>query len=117
MNKKKSLKPLPQLKSDEAAERFVDEADLAEYDLSEFKPTHFEFEKKDSSVNLRVPRALLAALKAQAAKRGIPYQRLIREGMEKVVQTTSIKFVTHSKTIKTPAAIGRTRNNKGRVVP
>ena len=117
MNKKKSLKPLPQLKSDEAAERFVDEADLAEYDLSEFKPTHFEFEKKDSSVNLRVPRALLAALKAQAAKRGIPYQRLIREGMEKVVQTTNIKLVTHSKTIKTPAAIGRTRNNKGRVVP
>ena len=41
-------KPLPQLKSDEAAERFVDQADLTEYDLSEFKPAHFEFEKKVS---------------------------------------------------------------------
>ena len=97
MNKKRSLKPLPQLKSDEAAERFVDEADLAEYDLSEFKPTHFEFEKKDSIVNLRVPSGLLAAVKAKAAKRGIPYQRLIREGMEKVVQTSGVKFVTHTK--------------------
>jgi predicted DNA binding CopG/RHH family protein len=119
MNKKKSLKPLPQLKSDEAAERFVDEADLAEYDLSEFKPAHFEFEKKDSTVNLRVPSALLAAVKAQATKRGIPYQRLIREGMEKVVQTanTNIKLVTRSKTIGLPRVVGATRNSKGRVVP
>ena len=99
MNKKKSLKPLPQLKSDAAAERFVDEANLAEYDLSEFKPTHFEFEKKDSIVNLRVPSGLLEAVKAKAAKRGIPYQRLIREGMEKVVQSGDVKLRTHSKTI------------------
>ena len=117
MNRKKSLKPLPQLKSDEAAERFVDEADLAEYDLSEFKPAHFEFEKKDSTVNLRVPSALLAAVKAQATKRGIPYQRLIREGMEKVVQTTNIKLVTRRKTIGLPRVVGATRNSKGRVVP
>jgi predicted DNA binding CopG/RHH family protein len=117
MNKKKSLKPLPQLKSDEAAERFVDEADLTEYDLSRFKPAHFEFEKKDSTVNLRVSRALLAAVKANAAKRGIPYQRLIREGMEKVVQTSGIKLKMHSKTIKPLTVIGGTRNSKGRVVP
>jgi predicted DNA binding CopG/RHH family protein len=117
MKKKKSLKPLPQLKSDEAAERFVDEADLAEYDLSEFKPAHFEFEKKDSTVNLRVPSALLAAVKAKAAKRGIPYQRLIREGMEKVVQTANIKSVTRSKTIGLPRVVGATRNSKGRIVP
>ena len=89
MSKKKNLKPIPELESDEAAERFVDEADLSEYDLSAFKPAHFEFEKKDSIVNLRVPGALLAALKATAAERGIPYQRLIREGMEKVVEMQS----------------------------
>lgn len=31
-------KPLPPLNSDEEAERFVDEADLSEYDLSGMKP-------------------------------------------------------------------------------
>jgi predicted DNA binding CopG/RHH family protein len=100
MNRKKSLKPIPQLKSDAAAELFIDEADLAEYDLSEFKPTHFEFEKKDSIVNLRVPSGLLEAVKAKAAKRGIPYQRLIREGMEKVVQVqpSGVTWRTHGKT-------------------
>ena len=92
MSKKKSLKPLPQLRSDKAAERFVDEADLAEYDLSEFKPAHFEFEKKDSTVNLRVPSALLAAVKAKAAKRGIPYQRLIREGIKKSSRLPTSKW-------------------------
>jgi predicted DNA binding CopG/RHH family protein len=120
MSKKKSLKPIPQLESDEAAERFVGEADLSEYDLSAFKPTHFEFEKKDSNVNLRVSRALLAAVKAIAAARGIPYQRLIREGMEKVVEVqprSGVKMVTHSKTIKAPTVIGGTRASKRRVVP
>src|SRR5262245_13255980 len=106
MSKKKSLKPIPRLESDEAAEGFVNEADLSEYDLSAFKPTHFEFEKKARSVTLRVPSALLAALKARAAERGIPYQRLIREGMEKVVQVppsgvsgVKVRF-TQSKVIK-----------------
>jgi predicted DNA binding CopG/RHH family protein len=122
MSKKKSLKPIPQLESDEAAERFVSEGDLSEYDLTAFKPTHFEFEKKDSIVNLRVSRALLAAVKAIAAARGIPYQRLIREGMEKVVEVqrpgsgAKVGF-THSKVIKAPTVISVARASKQRVVP
>lgn len=36
-------KPLPTLDSDEAAERFVDEADLSEYDLSGARPYRFMF--------------------------------------------------------------------------
>ena len=32
---------------------------------------------------MRLPQALMAALKAKAAKRGIPYQRLIREALER----------------------------------
>ena len=43
-------KPLPRLKTDEEAERFVAEADLSEYDLSGFKPARFEFEKKSARV-------------------------------------------------------------------
>ena len=31
---------------------------------------------------MRIPEALLAAIKAKAAQRGIPYQRLIRELLE-----------------------------------
>ena len=42
----KSLKPIPPLESDEAAEKFVEEADLSEYDLSGFKPTKFEIKPK-----------------------------------------------------------------------
>ena len=39
------LKQIPTFKSDEAAERFVENADLSEYDLSGFRPMHFEIEK------------------------------------------------------------------------
>ena len=33
------LKPMPALLTDEEAERFVETADLSEYDLSGFRPT------------------------------------------------------------------------------
>ena len=36
----------PVLTSDEDAERFVEEADLTEYDLSQMVPVSYEFEKK-----------------------------------------------------------------------
>lgn len=36
-------KPLPHLTDDEAAERFVDEADLSEFDLSTLAAHRFEF--------------------------------------------------------------------------
>jgi predicted DNA binding CopG/RHH family protein len=40
----------------------------------------------DATVNMRMPAALLDAIKARAAARGIPYQRLIREALEKEVE-------------------------------
>lgn len=86
MSSRKTLRPLPRLKSDEEAERFVASADLSEYDLSGFKPTHFEFERKTAQVNLRMPEGLLKALKERARKRGIPYQRFIRETLERALQ-------------------------------
>ena len=39
-------KPLPELKTDEEAERFVAEADLTEYDLSGMRLVRFEFQPK-----------------------------------------------------------------------
>ena len=63
-------------------ERFVDTADLSEYDFSQFKPFQFEFEKKSARVNMRLPESLLKSVKERAKKRGIPYQRFIREALE-----------------------------------
>jgi predicted DNA binding CopG/RHH family protein len=75
----KSLKKLPVLLTDEDAERFVDESDLTEYDLSGFKPMRFEFAKKEARLELRLPSDQLIALKAAAQKMGIPHTRLVRQ--------------------------------------
>ena len=77
--KGKKLKKLPPLLTDEAAERFTDEADLSEYDLSGFRPVHFELQKKTARLELRLPQAQLDAVKAAAERRGIPYTRLVRQ--------------------------------------
>jgi predicted DNA binding CopG/RHH family protein len=79
------IKPIPDLMTDEAAERFVDHADLTQHDLSGFVTTRFEFEAKAAQLNLRLPEALLQAVKAQAKARGIPYTRFVRETLEKAV--------------------------------
>ena len=42
-------KKIPTFKTDDEAERFVDTADLSEYDLSGLTPVRFEFEKKTAS--------------------------------------------------------------------
>ena len=78
-------KPLPQLISDEEAERFIDTADLSGFDLTAMKPHSFEFAKKTKQVNMRFPEALLDAVKAKAAERGMSYQRFIRQALETVV--------------------------------
>ena len=75
-------KKIPTFKTDEEAERFVDTADLSKYDLSGLRPVKFEFEKKNAQLNMRVPKALLEAVKQRSAVRGIPYTRFIREAVE-----------------------------------
>lgn len=79
------LKKIPELTSDDAAERFVGESDLTQYDLSGFRPGAFEFERKASQINMRVPEALLEAVKARARTRGMPFTRYIRLLMEQDV--------------------------------
>lgn len=78
-------KRFPELDSDEAAEAFVAEADLSEYDWSDMKPARFEFAAKDARVNMRLPADLLAAVKARAALEQMPYQRFIRRALEAAV--------------------------------
>jgi predicted DNA binding CopG/RHH family protein len=83
---KKKLKQLPVLKSDQEAEDFVARADLSQYDLSGFHVVQFEFGKKNARVTMRLPEGLLNAVRARAQHRGIPYQRFIREALEKAVR-------------------------------
>jgi predicted DNA binding CopG/RHH family protein len=77
-------KKVPRLKTDKQAEAFLDQ-DLSKLDFSQFKTARFEFEKKDEQINMRVPKPLLAAVKARAKARGIPYTRFIRETLEQAV--------------------------------
>jgi predicted DNA binding CopG/RHH family protein len=79
-------KKLPRLTSDKEAERFVGASDLTEYDLSGMRVVRFEFQPKTERVNMRLPRPLLDAVKATAAKAGVPYQRFIRQALENAVQ-------------------------------
>ena len=73
---------VPRMTTDEEAEAFL-EQDLSELDYSQFKPINWELFTKSARINMRLPEALLQALKARAAERGIPYQRLIREVLER----------------------------------
>ncbi|MCE7030974.1 CopG family antitoxin [Jiella avicenniae] len=50
-----SGKPFPVHPTDEAAERFVEDADLSDYDFSRFKPARFEFQPKDARLDVRNP--------------------------------------------------------------
>jgi predicted DNA binding CopG/RHH family protein len=79
-------KKLPRLKSDKEAEEFVEKADLTEYDLSGMRPIRFEFQPKSERVNMRLPRLLLDAVRASAARAGVPYQRFIRQALEDALQ-------------------------------
>ncbi len=78
-------KKLPRLKSDRAAEAFVATADLTEYDMSRAQRVRFEFQPKTERVNMRVPAPLLKAVRTEAARQGIPYQRFIRKVLERAV--------------------------------
>ena len=78
-------KDWPALRTDEEAERFVAEADLTEYDFSTMVPVSFELRRKDRSVSLRLPEALLDVVKRAAARQGIPYQRFMRQAIERAV--------------------------------
>jgi predicted DNA binding CopG/RHH family protein/uncharacterized DUF497 family protein len=75
---------VPRMTTDEEAEGFL-EQDLSDLDFSQFKPVRFEFARKDARVNMRLPEPLLAAVKERAKARGIPYQRFIREALERAV--------------------------------
>src|SRR5271156_5987853 len=81
-------KQIPRFATDEEAERFIDSADLVEYDLTGGIPMdkwllRYEQYSKDANINLRLPEAMLNALRDGASKKKIPTQRYIRMMLEK----------------------------------
>jgi predicted DNA binding CopG/RHH family protein len=70
--------------TDEEAEAFLDK-DLSNLDPAQFRAFVWETAPKTARVNMRLPEGLITAVKARAAQRGIPYQRLIREALEREV--------------------------------
>ena len=84
-------KKFPDLKTDEEADDWLQSADLTDYDLSEMKTVRFELAPKDASISLRLPTALLATLKARAAKDKMPTQRFIRVLIEAQLSESGAK--------------------------
>ncbi len=78
---------LPIAKTDAQAASLVERADLTEYDLSKMRPLRFEFAPKEARINMRLPTKLLTAIKAAAARAGVPYQRFIRRALEEAITT------------------------------
>ena len=79
-----SPRTVPVMTTDEEAEAFLDQ-DLSELDYATFAPLDWERQPKTARINLRVPQGLVDALKRKAAERGVPYQRLVREAIERAV--------------------------------
>lgn len=75
---------VPEFTSDAEAEAFLDQ-DLSDLDFTKFTPHRFEFAAKAARVNMRLPTALLDAVRQRASARGMPYQRFIREALEMAV--------------------------------
>lgn len=86
MKNKQKIKSFPKHRTDKDAEHFVEQADLTEYDFSEFKRVKFEFGNKSARINMRVPELLLERIKKIALKKRIPYTRYIRQILEMVVE-------------------------------
>jgi predicted DNA binding CopG/RHH family protein len=75
---------VPEFKTDDEAEAFL-EQDLSDLDFSQFQPVRFEFRPKQKSINLRISEELLDAVRTHAKRQGIPYQRYIRQALERAV--------------------------------
>ena len=61
------------------------EQDLSNIDFSQFKPMRFEIATKDSALNVRIPAALLAQIRAKAKAEGVPYSRYVRLVLEEAL--------------------------------
>ncbi|MGO9057923.1 MAG: CopG family antitoxin [Candidatus Binataceae bacterium] len=75
-------KKLPVFKTDNEAEEFLGQ-DLSGFiSAKNLAPFPFEYRPKQKSINLRISEELLSAVRAEARRQRIPYQRYIRQALE-----------------------------------
>ena len=78
-------KHLKKIKTDKSAEKFLNK-DLSDYIHSRnFKKVHFELYPKNQTVTIRMSESLVKALKNRAKAKGINYQKLMRQALEKAL--------------------------------
>ncbi len=82
-------KPIPTFRTDKEAEDFVATADLSDFDLSGGQVVRFEMRPKDKAVSLRLPAKLLEAVRSEAKREGVPYQRFIRMAIESALHKSA----------------------------
>ena len=77
---KKTLKKIPQFKSEKAEARFWDTHNSTEYiDWSKAKRVRFpNLKPSTETISLRLPQGMLEEIKVLAQKRDVPYQSLIK---------------------------------------
>ena len=85
-------KTIPTFQTDEEAEKFVDTADLSEYDLSGFKKVHFEF-KSEEEPNDGLPKGfdrtrLRSAINDLNAGKGTQHELVEKMTLDKAIETT-----------------------------
>ena len=78
MSDSKTPKPWPTLPTDDAAAKFVNEADLSEFDWSQTIPVTMEFRKENGQLNVRMPEDELMKVRAAADREGMPLSRFVR---------------------------------------
>ena len=81
------MQRVPEFKTDDEAAAFL-EQDLSTLDFSLFQPMRFEVAKKEAALNMRLPAALLNAVRAKAKAKGIPYARYVRMVLEADLQSS-----------------------------
>ena len=79
------MKRVPEFQTDAEAEAFL-EQDLSGLDFKQFTPMHFEVARKEAALNVRLPAALMDAVRAKAKAKGIPYARYVRMVLEADLQ-------------------------------
>lgn len=78
-------KPIPAFATDDEAAEFIEAADLSDYDLSGFTPASFDIQGGAAEIHIRLPEPLYAAVMEAAQRQGVPYQRYIREVLERAL--------------------------------
>ncbi len=77
---------LPKIKNDSATKTILNK-DISKYISKEtFSRFSFEFSNKNKSITLRVSSELLEAVQGLAKNKRMPYQRVIREAIEKYLK-------------------------------